>query len=126
MVNSSACNMLCGFDVKYEIVGLVLKDKMGWDVTLTLPFSLKQSVLLDMGKLLHTLRLFAVALFLLSYLNAINIKWSYAQGEEIKWLNFLASGRQLYFKTGHTGEWVKRVKNSTSFYMLIPAVINTG
>lgn len=54
MVNSWACNVYCGFKVKYEFVSLVLKDKMGWDVTPTLPFSLKQSDLLDMGELLHS------------------------------------------------------------------------
>lgn len=40
--------------IKYEFVGLMLKDKLWCDVTVFLPFFLKQPDLFEMGELLYS------------------------------------------------------------------------
>lgn len=113
--------------IGYEFVGLMLKDKMWCDVTVFLPFFLKQPDLFETGELLAIiLSLFTVALFLLSYLDAININGSYARERKLNVLIFLHLLDSCTLKASLTGDRVKRIKNSTSFYMLVPAVINTG
>lgn len=96
-------------------------------MTVFLPFFLKQPDLFETGELLAIiLSLFTVALFLLSYLDAININGSYARERKLNVLIFLHLVDSCTLKAGLTGDRVKRIKNSTSFYMLVPAVINTG